>query len=73
MMENAAKIEELLVQAGLPLFELGGDGYPLPGKVIKYYREQMIYIGRDGREKHWTQADLAKLLGLKETMVPLLM
>ncbi|HEY1249280.1 MAG TPA: helix-turn-helix transcriptional regulator [Nitrososphaera sp.] len=63
---------ELLSQAGLPQFELGLDGYPLPGKVVKYYREQMKYTDRDGKEKHWTQAELAERLGLKEVMVNLM-
>ena len=34
-MKNAMRTAELLVRAGLPQFELGIDGYPLPGKVIK--------------------------------------
>lgn len=63
---------ELFTQAGLPQFELGEDGYPLPGKVIKYYREHMTYIDRDGKAKHWTQAELAERLGLKEIMVNLM-
>src|SRR5581483_6454548 len=71
-MENAMKTSELLAQAHLPQFEIGSDGYPLPGKVVKYYREQMTYVDREGREKHWTQADLARVLGLQETMVNLM-
>lgn len=63
---------KLFTQAGLPQFELGEDGYPIPGKVIKYYREHMKYTDSDGKEKHWTQADLAKRLGLKEVMVNLM-
>ena len=35
---------ELLSQAGLPKFDLGADGYPVPGKVVKFYREQMKYV-----------------------------
>ncbi len=54
-------------------FELDKQGYPLPGKVIKYYREQMKYIDPvDKKEKYWTQADLAKKLGIKELMVRLM-
>lgn len=51
------------------LFGLDDMGYPVPGQVIKYYREQMKYIDRDGKEKHWTQADLAKRLNITELMV----
>lgn len=64
-----AKTLELLLQAGLPQFELGDDGYPIPGRVVKYYREQMKYTDRDGKVKHWTQADLAQRLGVTEIMV----
>lgn len=71
-MKNAAKAAELLLKAGLPQFELGTDGYPLPGNVIKYYREKMKYTDRDGKEKRWTQADLARQLGLTEIMVNLM-
>ncbi len=60
---------ELLAQAGLPQFELGQDGYPLPGKVVKYYREHMKYTDRDGKEKHWTQTELAQRLDLSEVQV----
>src|SRR5216683_5160895 len=60
---------ELLAQAGLPQFELGQDGYPLPGKVVKYYREQMKYRERDGKEKRWTQTELAQRLDLSEVQV----
>lgn len=53
-------------------FEQGKDGYPLPGKVIKYYREHKTYTDNDGRNKHWTQADLAKSLDISEIMVNLM-
>jgi len=45
-----------LVQTGLPQFDLAEDGYPDPGKVVKYYRERMTYTDKDGKEKRWTQA-----------------
>ncbi len=66
------RIREALAHAGFPSFELGDDGYPIPGKVVKYYRERMTYPGDDGKNKHWTQADLAQRLGLKEIMVNLM-
>jgi len=71
-MEQTPKLSDILLRAGLPPFELAPDGYPLPGKVIKYYREQMKYKDSEGIERHWTQADLAQVLGLKETMVNLM-
>src|SRR5437660_5704881 len=39
------------------------------GHIIKEYRRKMTYIDKDGNEKCWTQADLAKRLGLSEVMV----
>lgn len=68
-----ADIHELLAQMGLPAFKLGADGYPLPGQVVKYYREKMTYTDpKDHKVRHWTQADLAAQLGLKEIMVNLM-
>ncbi|SRR5216683_623035 len=44
-----------------------------PGAVIKHYREQMKYIDpTDGKEKHWTQKDLATRLGLAEITITLM-
>jgi transcriptional regulator with XRE-family HTH domain len=56
----------------LPQFEVGADGFPVPGKVIKYYREHMVYQDRNGRTRHWTQADLARQLGISVLMVCLM-
>jgi transcriptional regulator with XRE-family HTH domain len=57
----------------LSQFEMGKDGFPNPGKVIRYYREKMTYTDqRTGIEKHWTQADLAEMLNLTEVMVNLM-
>lgn len=56
-----------------PLFDVDEYGFPIPGKVIRYYRRQMKYLDPvSGKEKYWTQADLAKRLGLKEIMVTLM-
>jgi transcriptional regulator with XRE-family HTH domain len=60
------------MQTELSQFEPGPDGYPVPGKVIKYYRERMAYRDKDGKIRHWTQADLARQLGLTEIMVNLM-
>ncbi len=63
----------LLKEAGLPMFPLDKHGSPLPGKVLKYYRERIKYIDPEsGKEKHWTQADLAKRVGVTEIMVTLM-
>lgn len=53
----------------IPTFDLGKDGFPVPGKVVRYYRERMVYTDTNGKVKHWTQADLAKRLGVSEIMV----
>jgi hypothetical protein len=41
------------MQTDLSQFEPGPDGYPVPGKVIKYYRERMAYRDKDGKIRHW--------------------
>lgn len=53
----------------LPVFELALDGFPIPGPVVRYFREHMTYIDINGKERRWTQADLAKRLGISELMV----
>jgi transcriptional regulator with XRE-family HTH domain len=51
-------------------FVRGVDGYPRPGEVIKYFREQTIYTDpRDKRAKHWTQAELARQLDVSEATI----
>ena len=40
--------------------------------MVKYYREHKTYVDRNGREKHWTQIDLAKSLDISEIMVNLM-
>lgn len=67
---SRALIKNLLKQAGLPDFELDDEGYPNPGTVVRYFRGKMTYTdSRDGKEKSWTQADLAKRLGVSEVTV----
>jgi transcriptional regulator with XRE-family HTH domain len=48
----------------LPTFETGKDGFPRPGKVARYYREQTKQ-----RDATWTQKRLAKELGITEKAV----
>nr|BBH95053.1 hypothetical protein KTA_32520 [Thermogemmatispora argillosa] len=56
------------VQEGYPAFPAGEDGYPQPGAIIKYYRQQQIRRQESG-ERTWTQADLAEALGLSELAI----
>jgi transcriptional regulator with XRE-family HTH domain len=53
------------VELGYPSFEKGPDGWPRPGQVIRYYRR----LKRRPDGKCWTQADLARALGITERAV----
>ena len=66
------KLLQVLKQAGLPQFQLDTDGFPVPGPVVRYYREQMRYTDKDGQIRRWTQADLATRLQISELMVRLM-
>ena len=60
-------------EAGLPNFSLDEEGFPVPGLVIKYFREHMKYINAyDNKERSWTQANLAKSLGVSEVTIRLM-
>lgn len=59
-------------QTGLPDFERGETGFPLPGPVVRYYREKMTYTDKDGTIRYWTQIDLARCLQLSERSVRLM-
>src|SRR5712691_11409968 len=66
-------IKTLLKQAGLPDFALDKEGYPDPGTIVRYFREKMKYLdSSDGKEKSWTQTDLAKRLSVSEVTVRLM-
>lgn len=56
----------------LPTFHLNEQGFPFPGEVIRYYRERMTYTDSTGKQRHWTQADLAKRLNVSEITVRLM-
>jgi tetratricopeptide (TPR) repeat protein len=49
----------------LPAFDLGPDGFPRPGQVIRHFRQ--LKLRADG--KPWTQRDLARALGKQELTV----
>lgn len=68
-MDRETQLMRLLKQAGYPAFKLDPYGFPMPGQVVKCFRERMTYQDIDGKEKHWTQADLGKRLGVKEWAV----
>lgn len=53
----------------LPAFPKDEHGFFKPGPVVRYFRERMTYTDRDGKVKHWTQADLAKRLEISTIMV----
>ena len=53
------------VDQGYHPFECGKDGFPRPGKVVKYYRS----LKRNDKGKPWTQKDLASVLGISEQAV----
>lgn len=48
-------------------------GFPDPGGIVKQYREKLTYSdSENGKIRSWTQADLAKRLGVSEVMVRLM-
>lgn len=71
-MDHSEQITKLLQQAGLPDFPIDENGFPLPGPVIRYFRERMVYIGGDGKSRHWSQAYLARHLHVSELRVRLM-
>lgn len=56
------------VQLGYPPFEAGPDHLPRPGQVVRHYRR----LKRRPDGKRWTQADLARALGVTERYVNLM-
>jgi tetratricopeptide (TPR) repeat protein len=62
----------LLKQACLPENLLDENGELIPGKVVRHFRERMVYSNQDGKVKHWTQADLATKLDVSEVWVTLM-
>src|SRR5437660_853574 len=71
-MDNIERTNTLLSQAGLPLFPVDSNGFPVPGAVVRYFREQMVYIDDNGKERHWSQSFLAKQLHVAELAVRLM-
>jgi hypothetical protein len=69
----SSAISALLKHAGYPDFPLDDEGFPVPGAVIRHFREKMYYTDPiDGKQKRWTQTDLAKRLGVSEVTVRLM-
>src|SRR6266487_372062 len=52
-------------EQGFPAFDIGPDGFPRPGQVIRHFRLQKLKA--DG--KPWTQRDVAQILGCRELAV----
>src|SRR5437868_1600975 len=50
---------------GLPAFDVGPDGFPRPGQVLRHFRQTRLKTDR----KPWTQRDLAQILGKQELAV----
>lgn len=73
MESDQSAMRSLLVKAGFPNWPLDTHGFPDPGTVLRYYREKMRYIDpQDGKEKSWTQVDLARRLGVSEVTIRLM-
>jgi tetratricopeptide (TPR) repeat protein len=52
-------------EQGFPPFDIGPDGFPRPGQVVRHFRQ--IKLRADGSP--WTQRDLAQALGKQELAV----
>jgi tetratricopeptide (TPR) repeat protein len=52
-------------EQGLPAFDVGPDGFPRPGQVLRHFRQTRLK--EDG--KPWTQRDAAQVLGCQELAV----
>jgi tetratricopeptide (TPR) repeat protein len=52
-------------EQGLPAFDVGPDGFPRPGQVLRHFRQTKLRA--DG--KPWTQRDLAQVLGKQELAI----
>jgi tetratricopeptide (TPR) repeat protein/transcriptional regulator with XRE-family HTH domain len=58
-------VQSLQAKQGVPGFDVGLDGFPRPGQVVRYFRQRKLRA--DG--KPWTQRDLAQVLGKQELAV----
>lgn len=53
------------IEQGYPAFDIGSDGFPCPGQIIRHFR--LLKCKADG--KPWTQHDLAQILGKQDLAV----
>lgn len=53
------------VRQGFPAFEIGSDGFPRPGQVVRHFR--VLKVKANG--KRWTQYDLAQVLDKQELAI----
>jgi transcriptional regulator with XRE-family HTH domain/tetratricopeptide (TPR) repeat protein len=58
-------VQSSQTKQAVPAFDIGPDGFPRPGQVIRYFRK--VKHRADG--KPWTQRDLAQALGKQELAV----
>ena len=52
-------------EQGFPAFDIGPDGFPRPGQVIRHFRQRKL----KENGKSWAQRDLAQALGKRELAV----
>jgi transcriptional regulator with XRE-family HTH domain len=70
MMQGEAMRKKAQAKPGPALPGNDDYGFPNPGRLIKQYREKLTYPDQQmGKLRHWTQADLAKRLGVSEITV----
>lgn len=72
MEDRFSLVRSLFIEAGYPAFDLDSEGFPNPGQVAKFFREQTKYTLSDERVMSWTQKDLAKVLQCSEVSVRLM-
>jgi tetratricopeptide (TPR) repeat protein len=72
MEERFSRVRSLFLEAGYPAFDLDSEGFPNPGQVAKFFREQTTYTLPNGRVMNWTQKEFAKVLKCSEVSVRLM-
>jgi tetratricopeptide (TPR) repeat protein len=72
MEDRFSLVRSLFIEAGYPAFDLDSEGFPEPGQVAKFFREQTTYTLSNGRVMSWTQKDVAKVLQCSEVSVRLM-
>ncbi|HJT59092.1 MAG TPA: hypothetical protein VJ761_21475 [Ktedonobacteraceae bacterium] len=55
-------VQRSWIEQVFPAFEIGPDGFPRPGQVLRHFRQK--HLKANG--KPWTQCDLSQVLGKRE-------